>query len=164
MNLIDKKVLIVEDDEDTQQLISFTLSGLLLASRITPTAEEAFEIIKNEPNYDLIILDLGLPKMGGIEFLELMRKGSSFEIPLKPMKIKGQDNTEVRRHFEKQIVIFNHKLRQIPVLILTGNRETNNVSAARELEAVGYIVKPFNPDFLKKRVTEILLKKDRKAG
>jgi putative two-component system response regulator len=48
------------------------------------------------------------------------------------------------------------KLKEIPVIFLTSHAETDNVVAALRQGARDYIVKPFEPDALRERVSKVL--------
>lgn len=65
-----KKILLVEDDNFLSEL----LSKKLVESQATVTraanGEEAISFVKANPKYDLILLDLMLPKIGGFEVME----------------------------------------------------------------------------------------------
>ena len=67
------KILIVEDNED----LSFSLTKVLKKEGYTVmaagTGEEGVSIFRNEL-VDLVLLDLKLPKMGGIEVLQQMKE------------------------------------------------------------------------------------------
>lgn len=69
-NFQGKKILLVEDDNFLSEL----LSNKLIESQATVTraanGEEAISIVKSNPKFDLILLDLMLPKIGGFEVME----------------------------------------------------------------------------------------------
>jgi len=67
------RVLIVEDDEDlNRQLVSaFSDAGYAVDTALD--GEEGFYLGDTEP-YDLVVLDIGLPKMDGISVLEGWRR------------------------------------------------------------------------------------------
>ncbi len=68
------RILLVEDDKDLQRLLK---KGLADAGYVVDTAadgEEGHFLGDTEP-YDAVILDLGLPKMDGVQVLEKWRKG-----------------------------------------------------------------------------------------
>lgn len=50
----------------------------------------------------------------------------------------------------------NDKYKNIPVIILTGHADRENVELAKMLNVQGYILKPINWDLLKKRINSIL--------
>lgn len=60
------KILIVEDHELTRFGLKTTFEGVADVIYEANSAETAIEIFKNNP-VDIIIMDLGLPKMNGIE-------------------------------------------------------------------------------------------------
>ena len=67
------RILLVEDDKDLQRLLK---KGLADAGYVVDTAsdgEEGHFLGDTEP-YDAVILDLGLPKLDGVQVLEKWRK------------------------------------------------------------------------------------------
>lgn len=69
----DLNILYVEDDEnvrkDIHNLLSIIFNNILLASN----GEEALELFKNNP-LDLVITDINMPKMNGIELIKEIKK------------------------------------------------------------------------------------------
>ncbi|NQU32207.1 MAG: response regulator, partial [Bacteroidetes bacterium] len=68
------KILIVEDDETSAQLISIVLSKTGREIITAQTAEEAVEACHNHPDIDLIMMDIQLPEMNGYEATRQIRK------------------------------------------------------------------------------------------
>ena len=70
-----KKLFIVDDDEDTQRMLKFTLKkrGFDVFSEINPV--KALDRIE-EINPDIILLDLMMPEMTGFEFLNQIKDHS----------------------------------------------------------------------------------------
>ena len=75
------RVLLVEDDEVDRMLVerSFGRSGVDVCLQQAADGEEALRVLRGEagqtpldPPY-LVILDLNLPRMGGLEFLSELR-------------------------------------------------------------------------------------------
>lgn len=65
-------ILVVEDEPDIQELICYHLDKEGFATRKANDGKEALTIIeRNKP--DLVLLDLMLPKLGGIEVLKTIR-------------------------------------------------------------------------------------------
>ena len=64
----DQKVLIVDDDENTRDLLNKILNNEGYLSIDAKNGEDALERVKEKP--DLIVLDLDMPKMDGFEFIE----------------------------------------------------------------------------------------------
>ena len=61
-----KKILIVDDDEDLSFIISEMLEGCGYSTAHASTAEEAFTIL-TDSKFDLILLDINLPDSTGFE-------------------------------------------------------------------------------------------------
>ena len=68
-----KKILIVDDDRTFQKTIRDTLEPLGYIVVTAYDGEEGLKVVKKEkPN--LILLDIVMPKMGGMEFLKILNK------------------------------------------------------------------------------------------
>jgi two-component system, sensor histidine kinase and response regulator len=68
------KVLIVEDDKIIQIAHKHLLSNLGCTVELAENGEQALEMVEN--GYDLILLDIGLPKISGIDVLKIIRQRS----------------------------------------------------------------------------------------
>jgi two-component system copper resistance phosphate regulon response regulator CusR len=68
-----KKVLIVEDETKVAAFINKGLLTQNLLSDIAPSGLEAIKLFNNN-HYDLVILDIGLPDMSGLNVCEHIRK------------------------------------------------------------------------------------------
>lgn len=73
-------VLIVDDDEDILYFLDRTIKREYETVDTASNGEEAVDKFQNN-NYDLILLDLVMPKMGGLEVLRKI-KGRSPETPV----------------------------------------------------------------------------------
>ena len=69
-NLEGKRILLVEDDNFLAELLSkkFVDKGAVMTR--TSDGEGAIDTVKSNPRFDLILLDLMLPKIGGFEVME----------------------------------------------------------------------------------------------
>ena len=67
------RVLVVEDDPDLNRQLVQALADAGFAVDSASDGEEGFYLGETEP-YDLVILDIGLPKMDGISVLEQWRR------------------------------------------------------------------------------------------
>ena len=67
------RVLLVEDDADLSRQLKAALGDAGYAVDHAPDGEEAHYLGENEP-YDVIVLDLGLPKIDGVSVLERWRR------------------------------------------------------------------------------------------
>lgn len=115
-----KKILVVDDEE----LITKSLLKLLdkegYNTTVVRSGREAIDKVK-EVNYDLIICDVRMPEMDGIETIE-----------------------QVRAYLKKS----NKKL--IPEILITGYADIEKYEKAMDLKVADYIYKPFDiADFMK---------------
>lgn len=66
------RILVVEDEEDISELIRYNLVGAGFAVVAAETGEQALRVIGNE-RFDLLVLDLMLPGIGGIEVARILK-------------------------------------------------------------------------------------------
>lgn len=67
-----KRILIVDDEEGYRKVLSNSLTDLGYEIRAVSNGFEALEEIKRQ-QYSIILLDVKMPGIDGIEFLELVR-------------------------------------------------------------------------------------------
>ena len=74
-----KKILVVEDEKDIQNIIKAFLEN---AEYKVETADDGLDAINfiQKNNYDLILLDIMLPKIDGFTVCEMIRKNSNVPI------------------------------------------------------------------------------------
>lgn len=68
------KILIVEDEEYSGQLIALLTRKFAKEIITTSNGEEAVEICRNNPDLDLILMDIQMPDMDGYEATQLIRE------------------------------------------------------------------------------------------
>ena len=89
-----KKVLIIDDDHDTQFLIEKTLkSGERYTSLACNTASDGLEMAKTW-HPDIIILDMNLPKMTGLGCLRELKNNPKTK-PIPVVVFSGTQDLEV---------------------------------------------------------------------
>ncbi|SFV62510.1 Phosphate regulon transcriptional regulatory protein PhoB (SphR) [hydrothermal vent metagenome] len=77
-----KNILIIEDNEMQQQILSIFLKNLSCHCSIASSAEEGESLIQKH-TFDLILLDINLPGMSGLYFLKKIRQTySKSELPV----------------------------------------------------------------------------------
>jgi len=67
-----RRVLLIEDDGDIAEAISYQLEKAGLQSRVARTGEEGLEAVRK--GVDLVLLDLNLPGMDGLEVCRMIRR------------------------------------------------------------------------------------------
>ena len=87
-----KTILIVEDDEDIQQLVSYNLIKAGFLVEYGDSGEQALEKIKSQAP-DLVLLDIMLPGMDGTELCRILRSNRQYsEIPIIMLTAKGEES------------------------------------------------------------------------
>jgi DNA-binding response OmpR family regulator len=106
------RVLLVEDDPLVADAVCAGMRDAGMAVDRVESAEQADTALRTE-HFDLIILDIGLPGMSGLEFLRRLRRGG-----------RGVDE-------------------RVPVLILTARDGLDDRVDGLDLGADDYMIKPF---------------------
>ena len=86
------KVMIIEDEDAICNFIATTLKANTYAPMVAKTASEALSMIPSHCP-DLILLDLGLPDMDGMEILKKIREWSS--VPVIVVSARGEESDKV---------------------------------------------------------------------
>ncbi|NVJ53152.1 MAG: response regulator [Campylobacteraceae bacterium] len=68
------KLLFVEDEEDLIEIISDTLDKLDTNYLTAKNGEEALKIIEENPDLSMVITDINMPVMNGLEMIEELKK------------------------------------------------------------------------------------------
>ena len=79
MQLENRNILMVEDDIELAEIISETLEAYKIKVTNFTSPKKALESLKNNI-YDLVILDLSLPEIDGLEVLKKIREFSNIPI------------------------------------------------------------------------------------
>jgi len=69
-------ILLAEDEEAIRSLVERTLRGLGYNVLVAPNGEEAVEVFRRNNEIVLAVLDVVMPRMGGKDAFEQMRKGN----------------------------------------------------------------------------------------
>ena len=93
--ITNKKVLIVDDEEHIRELIKFNLKKEGYDIEVAVNGTEALNIIR-EIKFDLILLDLMLPEIDGLEVCkEIRRNEETSDIPVMMITAKGEEFDKV---------------------------------------------------------------------
>lgn len=109
------KILLVEDNLLNQKVVIFNLRKLNFDISAKTNGRDALEEFKNN-KYDLILMDIMLPEMNGMEITEEIRK------------------------FEKE----NNVQNPVPIIALTANTYDNDREKCIGVGMNEYLAKPFS--------------------
>jgi two-component system, chemotaxis family, chemotaxis protein CheY len=94
------KVLIVEDSNLQAKMYRNVFSAYAGCRQVfAGNGLEALDKLALEREIDLIILDINMPKMNGLAFLETMRRDGFGAIPVLVVSTEGKDD-DIRRALE----------------------------------------------------------------
>ncbi len=125
-NEIQQNILIVDDNEDNRKLAEKFIRLMGHKTILAENGMSALAKIKiNLP--DLILLDIQMPEMNGLEVLERLKTDTQFK--------------------------------NIPVLVISGDDDMNQIIQCIEYGAVDYLIKPFNAKLLQARIKTVLAEK-----
>jgi CheY-like chemotaxis protein len=75
-----KSILLIEDDDDDQNFFIETVQFLdeTIQVAVADSGPKALQILQRNPHFELIVLDLKLNGMSGMEFLRLIKNSSMY--------------------------------------------------------------------------------------
>lgn len=76
-----KKILLIEDEIDLQNILKQKLEKEGFNVKTSDNGKQALDILSKE-NFDLILLDMMLPKISGMEVLERIKKEKISDAPI----------------------------------------------------------------------------------
>lgn len=88
MNQFNARILVVEDDTQIRNFITYSLKAEDFQYLTTGTAQGALSLLVSEP-IDLMLLDLGLPDFDGMDVIRKVREWS--EMPIIVVSARDQD-------------------------------------------------------------------------
>ena len=90
--MIDKKILIIEDDDSIGELIEFNVRKNGYKSERVDSGEKALELLEKGGEFDLILLDLMLAGMDGLDFCRILRADKTFgRIPVIMLTARSEE-------------------------------------------------------------------------
>lgn len=87
------RILLLEDDAGLQSFLQTLLESQGYQLQITAQGAEGF-LVLNQHSFDLVLLDLGLADMDGIDWLAQLRSWS--EVPVIVISARGKEQDKVR--------------------------------------------------------------------
>jgi len=90
-----RKILVVDDEHHILELIQFNLESNNFDVITCDNGEDAIKVASDE-NIDIIILDLMLPGIDGIEVCKRIRQSSNKKVPIIMLTAKGEENDKIQ--------------------------------------------------------------------
>ncbi|SKC48956.1 response regulator transcription factor [Maledivibacter halophilus] len=91
----ERKILVVDDEQHILELIQFNLESKGFNVVTCDNGEEAVRIA-SKGNIDLMILDLMLPGIDGIEVCKRIRNSENRNLPIIMLTAKGEENDKIK--------------------------------------------------------------------
>jgi two-component system, OmpR family, KDP operon response regulator KdpE len=88
-----RRILVVDDEPQITRVLRTSLSSQGYDIRVANDGETALEILKDWTP-DLVITDLSMPNMDGLQLCERLRTKS--KLPIIVLSVKGEERTKVR--------------------------------------------------------------------
>ncbi len=118
-------ILIADDSEMNRAILIEMLDGQYNILEAADGEEAIAAIQLRNVEIDLMLLDIVMPRMDGLEVLKIMN--------------------------------YQHWIQDIPVIMISAEREPSTVERAYELGVTDFIFRPFDPHIVRRRITNTLL-------
>ncbi|MCL4322248.1 MAG: response regulator [Deltaproteobacteria bacterium] len=131
-------ILIADDNSVNANLMKAILesTGERFNITIVNDGKEALDMISSSINFDLMILDIMMPKVNGLEVLKELRRED-----------KNMGSAQTRRNCN------------FPVMIVSALTDPRTVAQGIEMGANDYMVKPISKDVFKAKVVFLINQK-----
>lgn len=145
-------VLIIEDEKSICDFISKILSTNDYKVTSAPTGKEGLEVLTSSMP-DLILLDLGLPDMDGIEIIRSTRKWSSIPIIVISARTQEKEKVLALDAGADDYITKPFGTEELLARIRTAIRHSNKIEADQVNSFRPYSAKGLVVDFEKRKVT-----------
>lgn len=145
-------VLIIEDEKSICDFISKILSTNDYKVTSAPTGKEGLEVLTSSMP-DLILLDLGLPDMDGIEIIRSTRKWSSIPIIVISARTQEKEKVLALDAGADDYITKPFGTEELMARIRTAIRHSNKIEADQVNSFRPYSAKGLVVDFEKRKVT-----------
>lgn len=89
-----EKILVVDDEKDIRKLVGIYLKKQGYAVEEAENGKIAIELVKENPDFDLIIMDIMMPEMSGLEACRAIREFSSIPVLFLTAKTQEPDKND----------------------------------------------------------------------
>ena len=125
-----RRILVVDDDPELLQLVRVLLARIGVEAIMAENATDAAQELRSGSLPDLVILDMMLPDVSGVEFLRQMRAKSTYDqLPvlilsalIDPERIRAALDAGADRYLTKPYIA-NNLLTVVQDMLRTGRRQ-----------------------------------------
>ena len=154
------KVLLVDDNKLNLKVGSKILREYNLDVTCIDSGFECINKIENKEKYDIILMDIMMPKMGGVETLKRLKNIEGFNTPVIALTadaIQGKSNKYLEVGFNGYLTkpIEHKELRKILTKYLTKEEVTEEVKEEIKEEVIETKVNKFDADYLKEKGIDV---------
>jgi CheY-like chemotaxis protein len=108
-------VLVVDDNQINRLLMNKVLAKWGITADFAENGVQAVKKIESNRNYDVVLMDIYMPEMGGVEATQIIRaKAESY-------------------------------FKELPIIALTASMLISEIDEMEKVGMNGYILKPFDP-------------------
>src|SRR5438552_4416556 len=156
------RILVVEDNRDTSALLRDLLEAEGYSVESSLTGEHALEVLAQNPDVDLLVLDLMLPGMSGYDVIERLRASSDLaSVPVLVLSALSSTSARIRGLRDGADDYMTKPFLPEELLARTRTLVTSRLleRRTRELQALGQIAQAsltaMSADVLLQRIVEI---------
>ena len=150
--IIKPLILIVEDDKPIKKFMKVSLEAQGYKCLETEFGNAAITLIRSH-NPDIIVLDLGLPDIDGLEVIEKVRNSTKARIIVVSARGREREKVEALDKGADDYLTKPFSVAELLARIRVALRQSNGLSSSRNDVKSAFVVKDLKIDFDKRRVT-----------
>ena len=159
-----KKALIVDDNKLNLKVASKVLKEFNIETETIESGFECINKIENHEHYDIILMDIMMPKMSGVETLKKLKQIDNFNIPVIALTadvMEGKSNKYIEVGFNDYLrkPIEKEELKRVLNKFLNENSDNNEIKEERDMHKV-IPVTDEDIEILNKKLAEMDAKKE----
>jgi len=92
-----KKIMVIDDSALIHQMYKMVLMRYKCTTIKAMNGKEAFDLIAKNPDCDLLLVDINMPVMNGLEFIKKVKENETYNhIPIVIVSTEGKDEDTAR--------------------------------------------------------------------
>jgi len=150
--IIKPLILIVEDDKPIKKFMKVSLEAQGYKCLETEFGNAAITLIRSH-NPDIIVLDLGLPDIDGLEVIDKVRNSTKARIIVVSARGREREKVEALDKGADDYLTKPFSVAELLARIRVALRQSNGLSSSQSDVKSAFVVKDLKIDFDKRRVT-----------